>query len=423
MADMAPNESVHEDGSISGTRLSQPPLAGVRVLDFTHVIAGPFATTMLADLGAEVVKVERPGTGDDLRSAGRYPGREDHEDMFNANNRSKKSVTVDLKHADGRALCQRLAAVADVVVENFAPGTVARLGMGWEDLRRLNPRLVYCSLSGFGQTGPYSNRLALDILIQAMSGLMSVTGTSDGPPLKAGAPLGDVISGIMASYAILGALYAVKREGVGRYIDVSMQGSLLAALGPRMSQALHAGVAADRIGNENPMRVPSNSYLTEDGHWLAIHVNSQRHWAPFCRALECEEWIDDPRFETMRKRAENRDVMNDLVARRFRERRLADWCPRLEAERVPYAPVLDYAEAVDDAQTAHREQILELTHPTSGPVRTVGPPWIMTGPQAAAFAPPILGQHTEEVLRDWLGLDDADIGAIPEGVFGTAEVA
>ena len=217
---------------------------------------------MLADLGAEVVKLERPGVGDDLRSVGRFPGREDHEDMFNANNRSKKSITLDLKHPDGRELGQRLAAVADVVVENFAPGTVARLGMGWDDLRPLNPSLVYCSLSGFGQTGPYSNRLALDIMIQAMSGLMSVTGKSDGPPLKAGAPLGDVISGMMASYAILGALYAVRRDGVGRYIDVSMQGSLLAALGPRLSQALHLGVAAQRLGNENPMRVPSNTYLS-----------------------------------------------------------------------------------------------------------------------------------------------------------------
>ena len=391
---------------------SAPPLAGVRVLDMTHVIAGPFGTTMLADLGAEVVKVEKPGSGDDLRSAGRYPGREEHEDLFNANNRSKKSITVDLKQAEGRALCQRLAAMADVVVENFAPGTAARLGMGWDDLKPLNPRLVYCSLSGFGQTGPYSNRLALDILVQAMSGLMSVTGTPDGPPLKAGAPLGDVISGMMASYAILGALYAVKREGVGRYIDVSMQGSLLAALGPRMGQALHAGVAARRIGNENPMRVPSHAYLTADGHWLTIQVNSQRHWAPFCRALERETWVDDPRFATMRARAENRIVLNGLVSERFGERPLAEWSERLESERVPYAPVLDYAEAVSDPQIQHRGQVLELDHATSGKVRVVGPGWQMSGAQAEATAPPILGQHNEDVLRDWLGLGDGEIGAL-----------
>ena len=389
-----------------------PPLAGVRVLDLTHVIAGPFGTTMLADLGAEVVKVEKPGSGDDLRSAGRYPGREEHEDLFNANNRSKKSITVDLKQAEGRALCQRLAAIADVVVENFAPGTAARLGMGWDDLKPLNPRLVYCSLSGFGQTGPYSNRLALDILAQAMTGLMSVTGTPDGPPLKAGAPLGDVISGMMASYAILGALYAVKREGVGRFIDVSMQGSLLAALGPRMGQALHAGVAARRIGNENPMRVPSHAYLTADGHWLTIQVNSQRHWAPFCRALEQEAWVDDPRFATMRARAENRILLNGLVSERFGERPLAEWSDRLESERVPYAPVLDYAEAVTDQQIQHRGQVLELDHATSGKVRVVGPGWQMSGAQAEASAPPTLGQHNENVLRDWLGLDDGEIGAL-----------
>ncbi len=391
---------------------SAPPLAGVRVLDMTHVIAGPFGTTMLADLGAEVVKVEKPGSGDDLRFAGRYPGREEHEDLFNANNRSKKSITVDLEQAEGRALCQRLSAIADVVVENFAPGTAARLGMGWDDLKPLNPRLVYCSLSGFGQTGPYSNRLALDILVQAMSGLMSVTGTPDGTPLKAGAPLGDVISGMMASYAILGALYAVKREGVGRYIDVSMQGSLLAALGPRMGQALHAGVAAQRIGNENPMRVPSHAYLTADGHWLTIQVNSQRHWAPFCRALERETWVDDPRFATMRKRAENRIVLNGLVSERFGERPLAEWSECLESERVPYAPVLDYVEAVSDPQIQHRGQVLELDHATAGKVRVVGPGWQMSGAQAEATAPPILGQHNEDVLRDWLGLGDGEIGAL-----------
>jgi len=391
---------------------SAPPLAGVRVLDMTHVIAGPFGTTMLADLGAEVVKVEKPGSGDDLRFAGRYPGREEHEDLFNANNRSKKSITVDLEQAEGRALCQRLSAIADVVVENFAPGTAARLGMGWDDLKPLNPRLVYCSLSGFGQTGPYSNRLTLDILVQAMSGLMSVTGTPDGTPLKAGAPLGDVISGMMASYAILGALYAVKREGVGRYIDVSMQGSLLAALGPRMGQALHAGVAAQRIGNENPMRVPSHAYLTADGHWLTIQVNSQRHWAPFCRALERETWVDDPRFATMRKRAENRIVLNGLVSERFGERPLAEWSECLESERVPYAPVLDYVEAVSDPQIQHRGQVLELDHATAGKVRVVGPGWQMSGAQAEATAPPILGQHNEDVLRDWLGLGDGEIGAL-----------
>jgi len=248
--------------------------------------------------------------------------------------------------------------------------------------------------------------------VQAMSGLMSVTGTPDGTPLKAGAPLGDVISGMMASYAILGALYAVKREGVGRYIDVSMQGSLLAALGPRMGQALHAGVAAQRIGNENPMRVPSHAYLTADGHWLTIQVNSQRHWAPFCRALERETWVDDPRFATMRKRAENRIVLNGLVSERFGERPLAEWSECLESERVPYAPVLDYVEAVSDPQIQHRGQVLELDHATAGKVRVVGPGWQMSGAQAEATAPPILGQHNEDVLRDWLGLGDGEIGAL-----------
>ena len=292
--------------------------------------------------------------------------------------------------------------------------------MGWDDLHPLNLRLMYCALSGFGQTGPYSSRPALDILVQAMSGLMSVTGDPEGPPMKAGAPLGDVISGMMASYAILGALYAVRRDGEGRYIDVSMQASLLAALGSRMSQALHDGVAARRLGNENPMRVPSHVYLTSDGHWLTVQVNSQRHWAPFCRALQREDWIEDSRFATMRLRAENRELLNELVSAQFRDRSMSDWSQRLEGERVPFAPGLDYAEAVADAQIRHRGQILELDHPVSGPLRIVGPPWQMSGPQADSTAPTVLGQHNEEVLRDWLGLDDREIGAL-ESVLNSAE--
>lgn len=212
------------------------PLEGLRVFDMTQIVAGPFCTTMLANLGAEVVKLESLGRGDDLRSIGRYEGRAGHEDYFNANNYSKKSIALNLKVPAQREVARALARKADVFVENFAPGTARRLGMGWQSLHRMNPRLVYCSISGFGQTGPYSDRLAMDIVIQAISGVMSVTGEEGGRPVQIGAPLADVISGMFAAYAVVGALHSVKQDGKGRYIDLSMQAAMIATLGPRMGQ-------------------------------------------------------------------------------------------------------------------------------------------------------------------------------------------
>jgi crotonobetainyl-CoA:carnitine CoA-transferase CaiB-like acyl-CoA transferase len=232
------------------------PLAGIRVLDLTQVVAGPYCTLMLADMGAEVVKIERPGHGDDLRRTVPYPGREGHEDYFNALNRSKKSVALDLKSKVDQATALRLLERADVLVENFAPGTAARLGLGWHVAHAANPRLVYCSLSGFGQTGPYAHRPAMDPIIQAMTGIMSVTGFPDRDPVMIGVPLADVISGMFAAYAIVCALRLVTKDGGGQYIDLSMQDAMLAALGIRMGETLQGGTWPSRIGNENRCACP-----------------------------------------------------------------------------------------------------------------------------------------------------------------------
>ncbi len=389
--------------SIVETVQGGPPLAGKRVLDLTQVVAGPFCTTMLADLGAEVVKLERPGIGDDTRRVQRYEGREDHEDYFNASNRCKKSIELDLKDPVHLAIGRGLATRADVVVENFAPGTAARLGMAWEDLQPLNSRLVYCSISGFGQDGPYRDRLALDTMTQAVAGLMSVTGFPDGDPVIMGAPLADVISGMFAAYAVLGALYSVAQGGNGQHIDVSMQDSLIAAIGPRMGEALQAGRSSGRMGNENPIRVPSDTFRTRDGRFINITVVNERHWAPFCRAIDREEWIDDPRFADMPSRIRHRaDLKGPLVAR-FAEETLEEWISRLDAARVPYAPVNDYAQALADHQVAHRGLVREVEHPGSGAINVIGPPWISTLASPPMTPPPLLGQHTEEVLRTWLG--------------------
>jgi crotonobetainyl-CoA:carnitine CoA-transferase CaiB-like acyl-CoA transferase len=391
---------------------NRAPLEGIRVFDLTQVVAGPFCTTMLADMGAEVVKIERPKTGDDLRHVGRYEGRDAHEDYFNASNRTKKSVVLDLKRPRHQAVAQAMASRADILVENFAPGTAERLGLGWSTLHAMNPRLVYCSLSGFGQDGPFAHRLALDPIIQAVSGVMSVTGQPDGPPTMVGAPLADVISGLYAAYAVLGTLMATQRDGLGRRIDLSMQAAMMAALGPRMGQALQAGQTPKRIGNQNLMRVPSNVFTTGDGVHLSVMVTNDRHWPPFCRALGRTEWLDDPRFQGMRKRATHRDAINALVGARFAELTAAELSQRLEKEKVPFARVNDYLEALKHPQVAHRKIVREIDHPTSGRIRIVGPPWSISDLPTPMASPPILGQHTADVLSDWLSMTPSDIASI-----------
>ena len=399
----------------------EAPLAGVRVLDLTQVVAGPYCTMMLADMGAEVVKIERPGHGDDLRRTVPYHGREGHEDYYNALNRSKKSVALDLKNPRHRDLALQLAARADVMVENYAPETLARLGLGWDEVARRNPRLVYCSISGFGQTGPYRNRVALDPVIQAISGSMSVTGEPEGEPMKLGVPVADIIAGMFAAYSVVSALHVVKRDGRGQYIDLSLQDGMLAVLGTRMGEPLQAGVSPQRLGNENPLRVPAGTFRTADGAWLEFMVLGEHNWPPFCRAMGRTAWIDDPRFRTMALRVQHRRQINKLVAARFKEHRAEYWARRLEAERIPYGVVNDYRQALADPQVAHRGLVRELRHPTSGPIRVVGPPWIMSESTAPMAPPANLGQHTSEVLRAWLGMAPGEIERVISKSDGTAD--
>ncbi len=394
------------------------PLGPFRVLDLTQVLSGPHCTQMLADFGADVVKIERPGVGDDLRNTLAYEGREEHQDYFYANNRSKRSIALDLKSPQDLEIARALACKADIVAENFAPGTAARLKMGWEDLKPLNPKLLYCSISGFGQTGPSRDRLALDPVIQAVSGVMSVTGDDGTPPMQIGAPLADVMAGMYAAYAIVGALHGVRSSGEGCYLDVSMQDAVMAALGPRMGETLQAGILPGRYGNGNPLRVPAESYRTADGRYLAVICMSDRFWPPICRALGRPDLAEDPRYEKMADRVAARETIDVVLGEIFATKTIEEWVPALEAERVPYSRVNDYAEALSDPQIVHRGLVRELNHPTSGPIKVVGPPWVASTEEAPSTAPPLLGEHNAEVLREWLGWDDAKISAFDHRAAG-----
>lgn len=392
----------HEDRQ---AKTGAPPLAGIRVLDLTRVIAGPFCTMMLADLGADVVKLEEPEHGDELRWVGRYKGRgPDDQDYFYASNRSKRGIALNLKDEADRAMARSLADAADVIVENFSPGVATRLGLGWEELSARNPRLIYCSISGFGQTGPYRNRLALDPIIQAVTGIMSVTGSPDGEPMQVGAPIADVAAGMFAAAAISASLHSRNASGRGRYIDISMQDAMLAMLGPRMGESLQAGRSPQRLGNQNPMRVPANAYKTKDGQYIDIIVQNDNHWRAFCVALDRLEWFEDPRLATMVGRVAHRDELNARVSMRFAERTADEWVEDLERNRIPFAIVNDYNQALKDPQVAHRGLVREVVHPVSGKIRVVGAPWVMSDVDVAPSSPPLLGQHTVEVLEEWLGL-------------------
>jgi len=384
------------------------PLDGIRVLDFTHVIAGPFTTMMLGQMGADVVKIERDG-GEPLRHIPGFKGREGHSDYFNAVNVSKKSIAMNLKDADDIAVVHELVKQADVVIENFAPGTADRLGLGWDDLKKLNPKLIYCSISGYGQTGPQSQRPATDPMIQGVSGLMSVTGLPDGPPTLVGAPVSDVTAGMCAAFTIVSSLRSVEKGGLGCYIDLSMQAAMMYAMGPRMAETLQAGIVPPRIGNRNFVRVPSDVCLTKDGKYAFVHCSNDHRWQALCRIMEKPEWAEEKKYATMDSRFDNREALNRMVAERFAERTLEEWRPRFGAEKHPFMEIHDYAEALDHPQTKHREQIATLPHEQDGPINVVGPPWQMTGYTPKMAPPPMFDADKKDVLKDWLGWDQNKI--------------
>ena len=387
------------------------PLHGIRVLDLSRVLAGPYCTMFLGDLGAEVVKIEQPGLGDDTRSWG-PPFQGGESAYFLCVNRNKRSVTLDLRTPDGIELLRRLALEADVLMENFRPGTLAGWGLPEAEIRRDNPRLIYASLSAFGSSGPMKDRPGYDLAIQAWGGLMSITGAADGEPAKVGVAIIDVVAGLMLGNSIAAALYARERTGEGQRIETSLMEAEIASLINAGSNYLVTGKVPGRWGNAHPNIVPYQSFPTADGH-LVVAVANEAIWARFCEGVSKPELAADPRFDTNAHRVENRDALIALLDDMFRGRPGREWIELLNDAGVPCSPVQDIRQVFDSPQVRATGMLREIDHPTAGKVRMAGlPVKFSRTPASIRLPPPRLGEHNEQVLKDWLELDDAAVAEL-----------
>jgi crotonobetainyl-CoA:carnitine CoA-transferase CaiB-like acyl-CoA transferase len=388
------------------------PLAGVRVLDFTRVLAGPAAILALADLGAEVIKIEPPGTGDETRTF--PPMRDGESHYFLSVNRGKKSVVIDLKSADGVQLAKDLAAKCDIVVENYRPGVMDRLGLGWETLSAINPRLIYCAISGYGQTGPLRDNPSFDIVLQAMSGALSVNGEKDGAPIKHAIPIGDLAGGINGPIAILGALYERERTGKGRYIDIGLMDGLLGLLGYLAQLAFFTGEDPKPQGSQHLNLVPYGSFPASDGA-IIVACLTNGFWGRICTALGRPELTDDARYDSLEKRRAARDEVNEIVASATAGKTVAELVAVFTEHQVPHAPVLGIGAALVQPQTVARNMVVEVEHAALGKIPIVNRPFKFDEPQPAPAAPPVLGQDTDAVLAEVLGLSERRIAELRAG--------
>jgi crotonobetainyl-CoA:carnitine CoA-transferase CaiB-like acyl-CoA transferase len=395
------------------------PLTGVRIVDLTRIMAGPFSTQILADLGADVIKIERPNVGDDTRYWGPpflvgKDGKPTSESAYNLSvNRGKKSVTVDISTLEGADIVRKLVVTSDVLIETFRTGHLAKFGLGYDDLRRVNPKLIYCSITGYGNTGPYKDRRGYDFALQAMGGLMSVTGEMDGKPgagpEKVGVAVADIAAGMYAAIAIASALFKRLSTGLGQHIDISLLDSQVAFMANQNMNYLATGIAPKRLGNAHPNICPYQCFPTSDGY-IVLTVGNDQQFSRFCGAISRKAWITDDRFRSNPARVSNREILVPLIAELMLQKSTREWLGILEAAEVPCGPVNTMKEVFEDEQILARGMKLELPHPLSGTVPSVASPINFSETPIKYRDPaPLLGQHTEDVLSELLGLSVEEI--------------
>ena len=393
------------------------PLAGVRVLDVSQVMAGPYACMLLGDLGADVVKIEPPGGGDQTRGAMGFKLKGNDSLGFLNMNRNKRSVALNLKSEAGKRVFLDLVKTADILVENYRPGVMKRLGLGYEPLAAINPRLVYASISGFGQTGPWAMRPGLDLMAQAMSGVMSVTGHKGGPPTKAGVPVADIGCALFALYGLLSAYIGAKNTGQGQYVDASLFDSAMAFSIWDMCEYWGTGTEPEPLGTANRMSAPYQAMRASDGAFV-MGATSQKLWQLLCTTIARPDLLSDERFGSIKLRLANRAVLVEELERTFVSDTAEAWTDRLLAAGIPAAPILSYPQAFNSEHGRNRRMRMEIDHPVEGSVPNIGFAVKMMGtPQQVRRPPPLLGEHTADVLGE-LGISDAEMAALEaEGAF------
>ena len=389
-------------------------LNGIRIIDLTRVLAGPYCTQMLGDLGADVIKIEAPGRGDDTRHWGppfteAPEGKRGESAYFLSTNRNKRSLTLNLKSEKGLEILKRLIQQGDVLVDNFRTGTLARWGLDYDTLQQIRPGLIYCTITGYGSTGPYKDRAGYDFMVQAMGGFMSVTGPADGELNRAGIAIADLATGMFASSAILAALFARERTGEGQHIDMALLDSQVALMSYVASNYLVSGELPGRFGNGHPNIVPYQEFQARDQQF-AFACGNDNQWGKFCTAVSHPEWITDERFATNSARLANRSTVVAMLNELFATRDAAEWMALCDEVGIPSAPINNMAQVFENEQVKARNTRLDVPHPTVGSVPLVNSPLkIPTTPTSVRYPPPTLGQHTNEILQSLLGIDGGEI--------------